>query len=228
MPELLVVGKETFHVERQFSEGENSQTYLLKNGTVCKVIDVDFFQFEIETLQRVNGYDHMVKYIKSTTIGNKSYIFMEYAGPSLSDVNPDSATRVDIMTQLIDAIKTLISLNLFAEDISPQNMCYDEAGHLTLIDFGECAAFDDSEVAAITTQYFKSILYNTWVELGGDATFANSIRAWGNIKRNDVPVFTKLDALSRLDAMRAALRPSEVAAPAMPKRVKTGTIRFWP
>ena len=233
MSELLETASGTFHIERQFTEGKNGTTYLLKETSdsgkplVCKVVNLYFGKLETRNLAKIYGKPHMVKYIKELTgpLHGQWYIFMEYAGPSLYNVRPDSATRVDIMVQLVDAIKTLLSLNLMAEDIARQNLCYDDAGYLTLIDFGECVPFDDSEMAAMTSQYFSHNLYIVWRSLGGSGP---DIREFGNIKREDQLGFTLTMALARLDAMRAALRPSEVAAPAVPKRVKTGTIQFWP
>ena len=221
----MVVGKEEFEIEREFKQGQN-ETFLLKNPRqVLKCVYGMAGKSEIENLQVVSGKPHMVKCIKSIVIDDVSYMFMEYAGPSLLGATPNISTRVDIMLQLMDAMEVLLlDLKVYCKDIQCQNLCYAN-GYLTMIDFADCYRVTINNINAKVYSYVMSLM-KVWGQLGGDDKFAMvSILPLKDCAEMDNPL-SDSKVRENFQKLRGAL--NGLIIDTSQKRVKTGTIRIWP
>lgn len=109
----------------------------------------DKFLKEARRIQSVND-EHIVKVYESFEENDTAYYAMQLVhGISLKEMLTDSLcpeeAAYDIMIQLLEALTTIHSQNIWHLDLKPENVLIDQKGDVTLIDFGASKHIDNSE-----------------------------------------------------------------------------------
>ncbi len=145
------------------------------------------FKTEAKRLWSIKN-DHIVRVHDCFDENNTSYYVMDFIdGDSLSTIMDKNGTLSEslvckIAYQILDALKTIHSKNIYHMDIKPGNVMMDKNEHCLLIDFGSSKQMDMDAVYSMsamtfTNRYAPSELKNGEIDMLGPWTDLYSLGA---------------------------------------------------
>lgn len=110
---------------------------------------------EATVLERLKKSPHpnLVAYYGCVLKGNRiTHLSLKRCYCSLSEyynVGPSDAEKIKLLEQIQEGLQHLHSLGLAHNDINPDNVCVDAAGHAMIVDFDSCAPFGEPLVKGV-------------------------------------------------------------------------------